>query len=105
QAADGIRRYKVTGVQTCALPICDACAQRVDLRGIRSSAARDKVGRRAVQLASRQLERHRPHRAIVHGLAGETQLEIHERLDHARSEERRVGKEGRTWCRPDSYKK
>src|SRR5688500_19202850 len=24
QAEDGIRDYKVTGVQTCALPICDA---------------------------------------------------------------------------------
>ena len=23
QAEDGIRDYKVTGVQTCALPICD----------------------------------------------------------------------------------
>src|SRR5256885_7162259 len=26
QAEDGIRDYKVTGVQTCALPICRACA-------------------------------------------------------------------------------
>src|SRR5205807_5289618 len=26
QAEDGIRDYKVTGVQTCALPICDAAA-------------------------------------------------------------------------------
>src|SRR6516162_8347626 len=25
QAEDGIRDYKVTGVQTCALPICDGC--------------------------------------------------------------------------------
>src|SRR5256885_8110915 len=25
QAEDGIRDYKVTGVQTCALPICDRC--------------------------------------------------------------------------------
>src|SRR5256885_8889265 len=27
QAEDGIRDYKVTGVQTCALPICDASYQ------------------------------------------------------------------------------
>src|ERR1039457_3926522 len=26
QAEDGIRDYKVTGVQTCALPICVECA-------------------------------------------------------------------------------
>src|ERR1022692_4318289 len=29
QAEDGIRYYKVTGVQTCALPICDECDRRV----------------------------------------------------------------------------
>src|SRR5256885_3224827 len=27
QAEDGIRDYKVTGVQTCALPISNSCAQ------------------------------------------------------------------------------
>src|SRR5688500_19149974 len=27
QAEDGIRDYKVTGVQTCALPICDPYAR------------------------------------------------------------------------------
>src|ERR1039457_450862 len=30
QAEDGIRDYKVTGVQTCALPIC--LSRRLDLR-------------------------------------------------------------------------
>src|SRR5256885_7214492 len=29
QAEDGIRDYKVTGVQTCALPICSAPAEKV----------------------------------------------------------------------------
>src|SRR5580658_11120727 len=28
QAEDGIRDYKVTGVQTCALPICDPARRR-----------------------------------------------------------------------------
>src|SRR5256885_3978318 len=28
QAEDGIRDYKVTGVQTCALPICCPCGSR-----------------------------------------------------------------------------
>src|SRR3989454_3997200 len=32
QAEDGIRDYKVTGVQTCALPIYRVGAHRVDLR-------------------------------------------------------------------------
>src|SRR2546426_6391892 len=36
QAEDGIRDYKVTGVQTCALPIyCAGCAHRYLLRGKR----------------------------------------------------------------------
>src|SRR5256885_8496623 len=30
QAEDGIRDYKVTGVQTCALPICAAAHQLVE---------------------------------------------------------------------------
>src|SRR6266446_7965387 len=30
QAEDGIRDYKVTGVQTCALPICRVFAPEVD---------------------------------------------------------------------------
>src|SRR5256885_7342068 len=29
QAEDGIRDYKVTGVQTCALPICRALPERI----------------------------------------------------------------------------
>src|SRR2546426_10197633 len=32
QAEDGIRDYKVTGVQTCALPICEVLRRR-DRRG------------------------------------------------------------------------
>src|SRR6266566_6409274 len=37
QAEDGIRDYKVTGVQTCALPICDGTF----LAGARVAAPRD----------------------------------------------------------------
>src|SRR5256885_12649406 len=41
QAEDGIRDYKVTGVQTCALPICDdEAGHRVDPGGV---AQRDEV--------------------------------------------------------------
>src|ERR1022692_1352226 len=32
QAEDGIRDYKVTGVQTCALPICCACCRSANPR-------------------------------------------------------------------------
>src|SRR5688500_19548162 len=32
QAEDGIRGYKVTGVQTCALPILRQCEERRDVR-------------------------------------------------------------------------
>src|SRR5256885_12618168 len=40
QAEDGIRDYKVTGVQTCALPICvPSVAHRSDLRGSSASSA------------------------------------------------------------------
>src|SRR5256885_5486141 len=38
QAEDGIRDYKVTGVQTCALPIC----RSRDLRRQRGSAAPER---------------------------------------------------------------
>src|SRR5256885_1654342 len=39
QAEDGIRDYKVTGVQTCALPISDStrvCATRSAMRKVRA---------------------------------------------------------------------
>src|SRR5256885_11921070 len=32
QAEDGIRDYKVTGVQTCALPICQRRSEQLSLR-------------------------------------------------------------------------
>src|SRR2546426_5016194 len=35
QAEDGIRDYKVTGVQTCALPIFDTAPTILDLLGLR----------------------------------------------------------------------
>src|SRR5256885_11413269 len=40
QAEDGIRDYKVTGVQTCALPICDR-RQLLRLQGSDRRARRD----------------------------------------------------------------
>src|SRR5690606_40822146 len=94
QAEDGIRDFHVTGVQTCALPIYGARAPLLDLPGegfeVGGAGPRTKevfcrldlvdvdelgVGRAE---AGRGDERHRQ---VVH---------------EARSEERRVGKEGRS---------
>src|SRR5215213_10076948 len=36
QAEDGIRDWSVTGVQTCALPICRGSARRAPTRHVRS---------------------------------------------------------------------
>src|SRR5205807_5235346 len=81
QAEDGIRDYKVTGVQTCALPICpsDAEAQRA---GLTRGAAAVHGGVDVVGLLE----------------AGEAQ-----RL--GRSEERRVGKECRSRWGAEQEKK
>src|SRR6516162_5199644 len=39
QAEDGIRDYKVTGVQTCALPICNRAAVSPAPRGVKGWGA------------------------------------------------------------------
>src|SRR2546422_6971213 len=51
QAEDGIRDVAVTGVQTCALPICDRPAAR-DRSGPVPSAASSRTPRPPVQLLS-----------------------------------------------------
>src|SRR5688500_19140021 len=73
QAEDGIRYYKVTGVQTCALPI---------LRNMRS------IGIDLTPWIRKGLLRFDATRPTFHG------LEMH--LLRMRSEERRVGKECRS---------
>src|SRR5688500_20065147 len=72
QAEDGIRDYKVTGVQTCALPISDDVDQppRIAARALACAAARAA----------------RPLRTAARGPLRRA----------ARSEERRVGKECRS---------
>src|SRR5256885_378443 len=92
QAEDGIRDYKVTGVQTCALPICEIVGP-VDLErgaaqpevaaedGGRLDAAAEGVAQR-VDLVLRELRADRRER------------------QRQRSEERRVGKECRSRWSP-----
>src|SRR5207248_4435557 len=90
QAEDGIRDRTVTGVQTCALPICrrtlyvpGACVQGDPHGSAADAGARDVQGAPALP------------RAAKRQLPG--QYHVHERW---RSEERRVGKErGAGWGR------
>src|SRR5256885_13991168 len=83
QAEDGIRDYKVTGVQTCALPIL------VELVTVRPQsrqglgAVEDDLDVSGAQLVGQQLER-RPNHVVEVDLATLRRM--------ARSEERRVGK-------------
>src|SRR5688500_19915161 len=83
QAEDGIRDYKVTGVQTCALPIYGAnhASTESTIAGTNHAGASVATGsaRHASPLAARAKH------------AASTAVASHPE----RSEERRVGKEGR----------
>src|SRR2546426_3912465 len=81
QAEDGIRDYKVTGVQTCALPISSNLSGASFARRVAAAArARICLGRGAVA-------------------AGPSLVDARHPQDH-RSEERRVGKECRSRWSP-----
>src|SRR5256885_6381683 len=91
QAEDGIRDYKVTGVQTCALPI-SAIVQLAD------GARRHASGCRLVGVLHRAA-------AVVDAadrrwLVIERTQDVEAGVDDVRSEERRVGKEGRSRWSP-----
>src|SRR5438270_5070447 len=89
QAEDGIRDWTVTGVQTCALPI-----YLIDqVRWARANPERaTAIGLAGQELARRELTREAAARAWALTLG---------RLAE-RSEERRVGKEGRSRVVADS---
>src|SRR5690348_17580755 len=88
QAEDGIRDGRVTGVQTCALPIFGVVVQAVPL---------NQVARGAVDVDSRSRVKD-----ARNGVAGALVV-LHRAA--ARSEERRVGKECRSRWSPDHEKK
>src|SRR5690348_18040421 len=93
QAEDGIRDGRVTGVQTCALPIC---------RDARLSSSNSRrAARRSCAPARRRS------RALPRLARAETQEPPPPKLlrDQDRSEERRVGKECRSRWSPDHEKK
>src|SRR5205823_7232841 len=89
QAEDGIRDKLVTGVQTCALPIFDYKRTRLPYPYV--PVIPDKVS----ECACNQVARGLPHIVIRDERMGIR--EAHKDPDVLRSEERRVGKEGR--CR------
>src|SRR5437868_13852750 len=80
QAEDGIRDRNVTGVQTCALPICSA-AQRDGDGMVHAVDPQEVAGQ------------------IRHG------ADLTVGGQHSRSEERRVGKECRSRGSPNEQKK
>src|SRR5205807_3123516 len=90
QAEDGIRDYKVTGVQTCALPISGG-VRRLALVGLRRRDRRPS--RRRVLLLARRARETRGVDRHVRGLRP--------RSRGFRSEERRVGKKCRIWWSAD----
>src|SRR2546426_5202487 len=83
QAEDGIRDYKVTGVQTCALPISLAHQRALELM-CKRSMSRVAFGKRIAD----------------HDVTLERIAEARIKIDQARSEERRVGKECRSRWSP-----
>src|SRR5258708_30783638 len=97
QAEDGIRDDLVTGVQTCALPICRPWRVAAPRRAVRQACARD--GRHGVPdeegrgHAGRRSGHPRGKRS-----GGRISQPWHRSRE--RSEERRVGKEGRSRWSP-----
>src|SRR2546430_12511209 len=93
QAEDGIRDLTVTGVQTCALPICRAAPARRCANGAgRRSPAYPRAARCTAGPRARAAARGAWHKACPPG--GRT-----------RSGERRVGEEWRSRWAPDHLKK
>src|SRR5437588_5025107 len=89
QAEDGIRDHCVTGVQTCALPICTLLWDKCGM-------ARNKSGLEGALRKIPQLREKFWREVRVPG-DGE---DFNQSLERARSEERRVGKECRSRWSP-----
>src|SRR5690348_17853905 len=91
QAEDGIRDGRVTGVQTCALPISG--------REIRVIVSPGDVDDDSAALLSHEIAREIEDRLEYPGQVKVTVIRESRAVDvarnHGRSEERRVGKEGR----------
>src|SRR5256885_9702407 len=86
QAEDGIRDYKVTGVQTCALPIC--LQELAEIRPERLAEVAKATGAKSAVTDYRELLKTGEIEAVYISATPET--------THYRSEEGRVGKECRS---------
>src|SRR5947208_1069179 len=96
QAEDGIRVDLVTGVQTCALPILAAHWNVVRSVG-HETVARDKTIRTRLGAGTELVvERSTEARICIHAAGDLIEQRVRGAENQARSEERRVGKEGRT---------
>src|SRR5207245_8391739 len=95
-AEDGIRDATVTGVQTCALPILLTKRQKSSLEGISYRMGKPNFGPLAEGTisTSRMTSSRRDNFAIADELLAE-QWGLTTKEISARSEERRVGNEGR----------
>src|SRR5256885_12195499 len=91
QAEDGIRDYKVTGVQTCALPISAQGLQGIPVSGQDG----DHAALNRVALGTQTVSVWKDAREL-----GKAAGEIAVQLAKGRSEERRVGKECRSRWSP-----
>src|SRR5205823_7882750 len=95
QAEDGIRDKLVTGVQTCALPICaSTTSSLIGAQGL-------NLGLRDAATISELVVEARREGADV----GSPELLARYDRMRRRSEERRVGKEGRSRWAPEEEKK
>src|SRR5205809_2172007 len=89
QAEDGIRDVAVTGVQTCALPILSVCVILVLAFFAAPEAKASSVAGSSAASTTRN-------RALVAAINSVRALHLLPKLSVDRSEERRVGKEGRS---------
>src|SRR3712207_9342751 len=96
QAEDGIRDIGVTGVQTCALPICEEVEEKMLMTPGDISMMLNETGGLRVQNTSPSLG---GANVRVQGLRGRYTLLLSDGLP-LRSEERRVGKECRSRWSP-----
>src|SRR5690606_40036324 len=96
-AEDGIRDFHVTGVQTCALPILPLYADGKAARTHHRDSLHRSVGRYSFHLkVSAETIDRLPVHGIDHDLARADDSGEARAWFHLRSEERRVGKGGRT---------
>src|SRR5690606_40616274 len=98
QAEDGIRDFHVTGVQTCALPICPGADGPIRLLAVGSL---DMERQQPIpRLQSRLLRRRVGDDLFDHRVLVDEPRVAQGRFTLGRSEERRVGKECRSRWAP-----